>query len=88
MELETLVRGTVPDFVDVEIDAYLEEKDGDKVEIVKVMAEHDGEMYAFEVAEGDGLPNEIHIASIQRQYRVLIEEAMKEELKSLEKEDE
>lgn len=93
MELETLVRETVPDFIDVEIKAYIEEKaDGSEVNTVKVLTEHNGEKYGFEVADvrcdGEEVTDETRVATLQRQYRVLIEEVIREELRSLEEKDE
>lgn len=89
MELERLVRETVPDFMDLEVEWFIEERDGEEFTIAKVSGYHNDQKYGFEISdkENEGLPEEVVTASLQRQYRTLIETVIKDELQALEDEE-
>lgn len=82
MDIEELVRSTTPDFMELEIEVYIEgTEDGGEREIVRVKGTHNGSTYGFEMAEHDGdIPDEIKISELNRFYRNMIETVIKDEL--------
>lgn len=82
MDIEELIRSTTPDFLDVDIKAYVEEQeDGRKTPLVRVEGTHDGQTYAFEMAEHDeDLPQDVKVSELNRFYSRMIEAVIEEEL--------
>lgn len=83
MDIETLARSTAPDFMDLDISSYSEEKDGDEREVVQVRGEHNGEMYGFEITGfDDEVPEGVVVSELRRFYSLMIEKVIEDELDS------
>lgn len=82
MDIEELVRSTTPDFMDLDINTYIEEdENGNNKTIVQVRGDHDGSTYGFEMsAHDEDIPDEIKVSELNRFYQNMIETVIDDEL--------